>query len=600
LGIDLIKNSNTLKNIISLWKYLGKNRKTKFFLLISLMILSVFTEIISIGAIIPFLSALTNPDILMKLDWFQPIINLLNIKSSDELLFPLTLGFIGASVFAALIRILLLWLNTRLSADMGIQLRNDVYTKTLYQPYSFHIAHNSSQLISMVTEKVGIAIHAGILHVLMLISSTITSFSIIITLLIVNPIVALSAFVTLGGGYILIGYLVRKKIKDNGDIISKNQPEAVKCMQEGLGGIRDIILDSSQNVFTELYSKVATNIQLAGMRNSFLAGLPKSLLEVLSITLIAILAYALQMGDNKEQQVLPLLGALALGAQRLLPALQQIYFSWSTINGYQSIIEDVVSQLPKETINKIDNKSVIKPLAFEKDILLENIKFKYQNTDNYVLKNISLKIKKGSKIGFIGKTGSGKTTLLDIIMGLFYPSQGEIKVDGIKIDKNNIANWQANIAHVPQSIFLTDASMAENIAFGIPMDKIDMQKVKEAAKQASLHDFIEELPDGYKTSVGERGVQLSGGQRQRIGIARALYKEASIIIFDEATSALDNETEISVMEAINSLDKNLTILIIAHRLSTLEDCDTIYKLDNGYIVENGTYDEIIQKTYHEK
>ena len=589
-----MKKTNLLHNIIFLWKYLGKNRKSQFALLFILMIISVFAEMISIGSIIPFLSALTNPDILMNLNWFQPILHLLDIKSSKELLLPLTIGFVGASVFAAGIRILLLWVNTRLSASMGIQLRNEIYARTLYQPYEFHVMHNSSQLISMVTEKVGIAILAGILHVLMLISAFVTSIAIITTLLIVNSTVALLVFFILGGGYILMGYLVRQKIKNNGEIIAKNQPEAVKCMQEGLGGIRDIIMDNSQSIFIQLYSKVATDMQLAGMRNSFLGGLPKSLLEVLSITLIAILAYSLQMGDNKEQQVLPLLGALALGAQRLLPALQQIYFSWSTINGYQPIIAEVVSQLEQIAPKQIEEKKDIIPLAFEKSISLENIKFKYQNTGNYVLENVNLTIKKGSKVGFIGKTGSGKSTLLDIIMGLFSPSQGEIKVDGIKIDVNNIANWQANIAHVPQSIFLTDTSMAENIAFGVPIEKINMIQVKEAAQKASLDSFIEELPNGYETSVGERGVQLSGGQRQRIGIARALYKQASVIVFDEATSALDNATEVSVMQAINSLDENLTILIIAHRLSTLKDCDVIYRLDKGSIMEFGSYETMIK------
>jgi ATP-binding cassette subfamily B protein len=590
-----MKKKTLLSNILSLWKYLGKNRKLQFLLLFILMIISVFAEIISIGSVIPFLSALTNPDKLMQLDWIKPFLDFLNIHSSKELLLPLTIGFVGASIFAGAVRILLLFVNTRLSASMGIQLRNEIYAKTLKQPYAFHVANNSSQLISMVTEKVGLAILAGILHVLMMISSFLTSIAIIVALLVMNPLVALLAFSILGGGYILIGYIVRKQIKNNGDIIAKNQPEAIKCMQEGLGGIRDIILDNSQNIFIEMYSKVASKMQLAGASNSFLGGVPKSILEVLSIILIASLAYILQMGDNNEQQVLPLLGALALGAQRLLPALQQIYFSWSTINASQSIINEVVAQLPQEHTNEIKNEKATEALPFEKEISLENIVFKYQNTDNHVLNNISLKIKKGSKIGFIGKTGSGKSTLLDIIMGLFYPDEGCIKVDNKKITKENITNWQLNIAHVPQSIFLTDATIAENIAFGTPLDKIDMHRVKQATKQAFLDDFIEELPNKYLTKVGERGVQLSGGQRQRIGIARALYKNASIIVFDEATSALDNETELSVMRAINALDDNLTILIIAHRLTTLKDCDIIYKLEKGSITSFGKYKEMIKE-----
>ena len=585
---------NVLNNIIFLWKYLGENRKLQFFLLILLMIISIFAEAISIGAVIPFLSALTNPEILMELSWFQPVIYMLDIKSASELLLPLTLGFVGASIFAAGVRILLLWVNTRLGASMGIQLRTEVYTKALYQPYEFHISNNSSQLISMVTEKVNLVIYAGVAHALLLVSAFVTSLTVITVLLMINPMVALLTFSILGGSYMLMGYLVRKHVKQNGDIIADNQPDAVKCLQEGLGGIRDIILDSSQNIFIQLYTKVSTNMQLAGMRNAFLRGLPKPVLEVLSITLIAILAYSLQMGDDQTQQVLPVLGALALGAQRLLPALQQIFFSWSTINENQKIIKEVVSELKRPFSLIMEDHEVMIPIRFHDKVELNNIGVKYQNSDAYVLKDINLSIKKGSRIGFIGETGSGKSTLLDIIMGLLLPSEGELKIDGIKIDAKNIANWQSLIAHVPQSIFLADTSMAENIAFGIPIDKIDMLKVKKAAKQAFLDSFIEELPNGYETFVGERGVQLSGGQQQRIGIARALYKEASIIVFDEATSALDNATELSVMRAINSLDKNLTVLIIAHRLSTLQDCDMVCKLEKGSLVSSGTYQEMIK------
>ena len=588
-----MQETPVVNNIIFLWKYLGEKRRYQFILLLILMIVSVFAEVISIGSVVPFLSALTNPEVLMQLDWFQPIIHMLDIKSTNELLLPLTLGFVGASIFAAGIRILLLWVNTHLSASMGIQLRSEVYARTLYQPYAFHIANNSSQLISMVTEKVGLTILSGIMHVLMLVSAAITSLAIIATLILINPMVALLTFLILGGGYILMGYLVRKHIKSNGDIIAKNQPDAVKCMQEGLGGIRDIILDSNQNIFIQLYTKVAKNIQLAGMKNAFLGGLPKSLLEVLSIILIAILAYSMQVGGNQEEQVLPILGALALGAQRLLPALQQIYFSWSMINGNQKIIAEVVTQLKQSTPQTIIDEKPTNILNFHHNIVLENVGFKYQNSDIHVLEDINLDIQKGSRIGFIGTTGSGKSTLLDIMMGLLLPSHGQFKIDGVKIDKNNISNWQSNIAHVPQSIFLSDASMAENIAFGVEIDNIDMSKVKKVSELACLDTFIEELPNGYQTSVGERGVQLSGGQRQRIGIARALYKQANVIILDEATSALDDITELNIMQNIDSLEESTTVLMIAHRVTTLKGCTQIYRLDKGTIVEYGSYEEII-------
>ncbi|MDP1604429.1 MAG: ABC transporter ATP-binding protein [Legionella sp.] len=583
-----------LKNIIALWSYLGKKRRIQFFLLFVLMLISVFAEIVSIGAVIPFLSALTKPELLMELTWMQPVISTLGIQSADELLLPLTLGFVIAAVFSAGVRILLLWANGRLTAAMGVQLRSEVYTRTLYQSYEFHVAHNSSQLISMVTEKVGAAIHVGIMHVLMLISALFMSIAIISTLLLINTQVAVLAFVTLGGGYVLTGYLTRKQIRRNGNIIAQNQPQAIKCMQEGLGGIRDIIMDNSQSVFSRLYTQVARNMEMAGMQNGFLSNLPKSLLEMLGITLIAASAYWLQINSAGQQAAIPVLGALALGAQRLLPTLQQIYFSWSVINGNQAALIAVTNQLAYPLSSMVNDHKHFSPLAFHNSLRLQNVHFCYAGIDTPVLKDINLNITKGSRVGFIGTTGSGKSTLLDIVMGLLSPTQGRLIVDDVIIDKHNVSAWQRNIAHVPQSIFLSDTSMAENVAFGVPLEEIDLAQVKRAAEHAQIAGFIEELAEGYQTPVGERGVRLSGGQRQRIGIARALYKQASVIIFDEATSALDNATEAGVMEAINSLDKNLTLIIVAHRLSTLKKCDVIYQLNNGCISQSGSYEQIVK------
>lgn len=588
-----MKQRSMLNNIIDLWKYLGKRRRLQFFFLFILNIISVVSEVISIGAVIPFLSALTAPEKLMAMSWFQPVINILKIQSADQLLLPITLGFIIAAITATGVRILLLWVNAHLSASMGIQLRNEVFKKALYQSYEFHIKHNSSQLISVVTEKIGVAINAGIAHVLLLITSLLVSIAIIVTLLLINTFVAFVAFVVLGGGYILIGFMVNRQIRHSGEIITRNQPEAVKCMQEGLGGIRDIIINNSQSVFIRAYNKVSESIQLAGMRNIILSSLPKSLLEMLGIVLIASMAYYLQCNATENKTtILPILGALALGAQRLLPALQQVYYSWTIINAAQPALSDVLHYLHRPVGSNIEHNKIT-PLPFNKNIQLKSIYFKYDSSDNYVLNNININILKGSRVGFIGSTGSGKSTLVDVVMGLLYPSQGELLIDGMAVNNQILPEWQANIAHVPQNIFLSDASIAENIAFGVPKDKIDFSKVKRAAKQAQISTFITQLPQGYKTSVGERGVQLSGGQRQRIGIARALYKQASVIVFDEATSALDDQTEKNVMSAIDSLDKNLTLLIIAHRLSTLKGCNQIFRLDKGRIVESGSYTEIV-------
>lgn len=552
------------------------------------MILAVFAEMVSLGAVVPFLSALSDPNMLMEKSWFQPIAHLLGVQAADELLLPLTLIFISAALFSASLRILLLWLNTRLTAGMSIQLRSELYRRTLYSPYEFHLFNNSSKLITLVTQKIGSVSGAAIMHVLMLVIASMTSIAIIMTLLLIDPVVAFLTFGVVGGGYIMMGYVSRKMLKRNGHIVADNQPLAIKQLQEGIGGIRDVILDHTQKIFLKNYLEHVLKAERAQKSNSIISQLPKYILELMGIVLIAGLAYYLQV---KGEAALPILGALALGSQRLLPSLQQAYFSWSTIVGAQAVIAEVVGYLDVESTQAKETENTM-PISFRELIELEHVSFKYMGTSTDVLDKISLSIPKGSRVGFIGETGSGKSTLLDVIMGLLTPSRGKVLIDGVEINESNRKSWQKHIAHVPQSIYLSDTSILENIAFGVPREQIDTDRVITVAKQAHLHYFIEELPKGYHTFVGERGVQLSGGQRQRIGIARALYKQAEVIVFDEATSALDDATERNVMEAIHSLEDNLTIIMIAHRLSTLKDCDVIYRLSHGKIIESGSYEQV--------
>ena len=573
--------SNLINDLVILWRYLGKKRKHQFLLLFSLMLVSVFAEVVTIGAIIPFLGVLTAPEQVFTLSWLQPIIQSLKIETASELLLPLTLAFILVAIFSSGIRITQLWYNSRLTAAMGTQLRHDIYAMALNKPYEFHLAHNSSDLISLTTEKVTLAITAGIMQVLYLVTASVMCLAIVATLIYINPFIALLAFFSWGSGYILIARLVRNKIRRNSEIITTNQPQSVKSMQEGLGGIRDVILDNSQEVFTRGYAQTVHDILYALVQNSFLSSLPKNLLEVLGITLIALLAYSMQ-ADSSGQNALPLLGAFALGAQRLLPGLQQIYFSWSIINGHHAVLADVVTWLIVTNKDQ-EQKQAIPFLNFQRNIELRNMSFGYTGTNKEVLSKINLTIPKGSRVGFVGETGSGKSTLLDIIMGLLVPTDGELWVDGKKINFSNMKAWQKNIAHVSQTIFLADGTLLENIAFGIPVEDIDKKQVEKAAKLAQIHDFIETLPEGYDTLIGERGVRLSGGQRQRIGIARALYKKANVLVLDEATSALDNATEKAVMTAIDSLDDSMTILMIAHRTSTLDGCGRVIELIDGTV-----------------
>ena len=311
------------------------------------------------------------------------------------------------------------------------------------------------------------------------------------------------------------------------------------------------------------------------------------------MALIGGLAYALSSQSGGVQSALPVLGALALGAQRLLPALQQIYMSWVTIAGNQASVIDTVNLLDQPLPDSA-NKPDPEPLAFSEVIRFESVRFRYLSDAPWVLDGVNLTIPKGARVGFVGTTGSGKSTALDLLMGLLEPTQGEILVDGAPLHGERLRSWQQTIAHVPQSIFLADSTIAENIAFGVPKDEIDMERVREAALQAQIAQFIEGQKDGYQELVGERGIRLSGGQRQRIGIARTLYRKSSVLAFDEATSSLDNQTEQDIMKSIERLRRDLTIIIIAHRLTTVQSCDLIFELARGKVVAQGSYDQLLE------
>jgi ATP-binding cassette subfamily B protein len=416
-----------------------------------------------------------------------------------------------------------------------------------------------------------------------------------LTLLYIDPFVALVSFSGFGLFYWLIILYTRGRVKENSECIAKESTQIIKSIQEGLGGIRDVIIDGNQEFYSQIYSNADQPLRRALGNNQFINGSPRYIMESVGMILIAVTAYLMSLQEGGVSPVIPILGALALGAQRILPALQQLYGAYTNIKSSYASFNDVLTLLEQPLPENV-SLSTRAPLAFKRSIRINNIGYKYSGTNKKVLKNINITIDKGSVIGLIGPTGSGKSTLIDIIMGLLSPSSGNIYIDNIKIDNSNQHYWRNYIAHVPQNIFLSDSTIEENIAFGIPREEVNRSRVESAAKQAQLDSLIEELPEKYQTIVGERGVRLSGGQRQRIGIARAIYKQAKVLVFDEATSALDSATEKDVMRSIYSLNKDLTILIIAHRVTTLRSCDKIYSLDNGMIKMEGSYKDVIGDT----
>jgi ABC-type multidrug transport system fused ATPase/permease subunit len=560
-------------------------------LLLGLMILASCAEIVSIGSIVPFLAALTNPQQVFASQVAQPVLQALQIHTPEDLLFPMTTLFATATLLTGLIRILLTWASTRVTFAVGADISADIYRRTLYQPYSVHVARNSSEVINGIVTKTNGVIYGTIGPTLSLVSAGLMLVSIFCVLLAMEPLISLVAFFGFGVIYIVIIRLTRAKKISNGERIARESTQVIKSLQEGLGGIRDVLIDGSQSAYCRIYQDADHLLRRAQGSNVFIGQWPRYGIEAVGMILIAAAAYAIAKQPSGLGNAIPVLGMLALGAQRLLPVMQQAYYAWSSIVGGQASLRDTLNLLD-QPLPEDHEEPTVEALPFRETLSLKDVSFRYHPEAPWVLRDVSLVIRRGSRVGFIGSTGGGKSTLLDIVMALLEPTEGSLEIDGKPVSIEGNRAWQIHIAHVPQSIFLADSTIEENIAFGVPPEAIDSERVERAARQAEIAETIASWPAGYKTMVGERGVRLSGGQRQRIGIARALYKNADVLIFDEATSALDTGTEQAVMRAIECLSPNVTVLIIAHRLTTLKDCSQIFELRDGEILRSGTYADI--------
>ena len=477
-----------------------------------------------------------------------------------------------------IVRLVLLWASNQFVYRLGHDLSLDLYAKTLNRPYSFHISHNTSEIIGGLGKTMSVV--GGFINPLLSgVVAIILSLGIVSILVYLNPFVALIGASSFVISYIVLALLVRHRMKRNGAVIARSQDQRLQEVQEGLGGIRDVILDSAQSVYVQRYRLLDNGFMQALGSNGFLSVAPRYAVEGVGLMIIAGFAMHASQRAGGVGDLLPLLAALGLGAQKLLPLIQQIYNNWSSLVGNQAILQDVLALLDAPLPDAHDEPQ---SLPFTQAIRLHGVHFSYASApERTVLAGVDLSINKGSSLGIVGETGSGKSTLVDLLMGLLLPTEGAIEIDDQQVTVKNLPVWRKHISHVPQVIYLSDASIAENIAFGCRKRDIDWPRLYEAAKAAQIADHITGLPDGYNTLVGERGVRLSGGQRQRIGIARALYRRCSVLVLDEATSALDSDTEKRVMEGINSYAAELTTIIIAHRISTLERCDQIVTINQG-------------------
>jgi ABC-type multidrug transport system fused ATPase/permease subunit len=557
------------------------------------MLVASVAEIVSIGAVVPFLGALTSPEAIFSNPSVAPYLDMFGITSNEVLLATLTGVFIAAGIVAGLLRLALLWGTTRLSFSTGADLSYDIYCRTLNQSYEVHISRNSSEVITGITTKANAVIINVIVPLLFVVSSLGLMIAILMALFAIDPLISIVSILGFGMLYSFIAVLSRKRLRENGQHIAEKSNQVVKALQEGLGGIRNILIDGTQEKFGLEYRKADLKLRYSQGDNLFLSQSPRFGMESLGMVLIGVLAYVMSHQPGGLDSTVPILGAMALGAQRSLPLLQRIYLGWASLQGGLASLNDILDLLDQSQ-TELGSNSDRKIIPFQSNIDFTNLSYRYGDEKSpWIFKGMNFRIRKGSRLGVIGDTGSGKTTFVDLLMGLLEPTEGAMSVDRVKLTKSNMPDWQLHISHVPQGVYLADSSIAENIAFGVAREEIDMDRVIECSKRAQIHDLIETWVEKYEAFVGERGVKLSGGQIQRIGIARALYKRADIIVFDEATSALDSKTEQSVIEAIESLSSDLTIVMIAHRLSTLRNCDQIIRLGAGGILEQGNYVELI-------
>ena len=578
--------------LVRLWNHLSKRRQKQFVFMQVFAIVVSFFEMASLGAVIPFLTVLAEPETIFQNEYMQPFINFFQIAQPSELALPITLIFILLTIFSALVRFIFLWALVRLSQQAGADLSINIYRHTLFQDYAIHVARNSSEVINGIITKTTTVTKGVIAPVLNLISTSVTIIGIILVLVAIDILVTLTAFIGFGSLYLIVMYLTRRNLSANSKRIADKSDLMVKSLQEGLEGIREVLLNNNQQFYVDLYKKSDLQMRKATWRNEIIFSGPRFLMEAVGIGIVALIAYLATLQLGGINQFLPVLGAFVLGAQKLLPAIQKAYASYSRVKGSAFSLEDVL-ELLDQPIPDHASLPLSKTATFTNSIELKNLSFRYSDKSPWIIKDLNLTIPKGSVIGVVGATGCGKSTLLDIIMSLLAPTRGELLIDDIPLDSMNKKAWQRQISCVPQDIFLSDGTIEENIAFGLPQEDINQSRVKIAAQQAQISELIESLDNGYETIVGERGARLSGGQRQRVGLARAFYRDSNVLILDEATSALDDDTELAVMDSINNFDHDITVVIIDHRLTTLKNCDMILSLESNHQTEIMSYDQLM-------
>lgn len=587
-----------LKKLIELFRLLSPSQRKRFYSLQALVVIMAFLELVGIASVGPFMALVADINLLESNAIYNKLYIASGLSSPAGFLFVAGVGVLAMLAIASVVSIFTIWRLSLFGMQVGTEIADRLYQHYLRQDWLFHATGSSAQLTKQITTETNRVTHSIIVQVMHLLSRSVLAIFISVAVISYNPVIAIGGLLAFAGGYMSVYFLIRNRLIHNGVIISSASTQRFRLMNEGFGGVKDLLLLNRTKNFIEQFNATGNSLACAQGTTNAYSLVPRYLMELIAFgSMIALVLILLKLHNGTLSQVLPVLAVYALAGFKLLPALQQIYGSITTIkgglSGFDSIKPDLIASQKLLSDEYQSTPCPYAPLPLG-EIALENVTFIYPGKNEPALASLNLTIPLNSTVGFVGESGSGKSTAVDLILALIDPQQGQLKVGDTIIDHSNKGGWQRQIGFVPQNIFLSEGSIAENIAFGLSPEEIDQEKIKQAISLAHLDDFVATLPAGVNSKVGERGVQLSGGQRQRIGIARALYDQASVLVFDEATSALDGITENVIMSAIHELAGQKTIILIAHRLKTVKQCDMIYMMEQGKVVGQGTYQELLQ------
>lgn len=584
--------SVTLKKLFYI---LPKGDAIKFFVLFVLMLIAAVLEVAGIGMIPAFVAIVADPERVLSVEWLQPLINMFNITNAQELLIWGSAALVGIFIFKSIYIIVFNYFEANFIYNRRYTISYRLMRSYMQAPYTFHLQRNTAELLRNISQEINVLVNQVVTNILMMGREGIVTLAILIFLFTVEPLITILVILLSGFGAGTFIALNKKKMKEYGEEELERRTEMIKAVNQGLGGIKEARVLNRENEFIEKFRIEALKSTRLMAYLRFIQQIPRPVVETTAVLGMLMIAVLLVWQDRSMGAIIPILTLFAMATVRLMPSVQQLITMYTRLR-YNIVSLDPIYNDLKELaeyntqFNK--DRENDNQLQLNDCIEINNISYHYPDSDVHALENISLVVPKGKAIGFVGSSGAGKTTIVDLILGLLKPDEGEILIDGIDIQQN-LSAWQKNLGYIPQSIYLADETLRSNIAFGIPEEDIDEEKVLNAVKLAQLETMIERLPDALDTVIGESGTRLSGGQRQRVGIARALYYNPEVLVMDEATSALDNITEKQITNAIESLKGERTLIMIAHRLTTVKNCDMLYFMEDGKIVEQGTYEDLV-------